>query len=75
MPPEDADKDRGHKFPFLASEMFNCEVNAILEKFFEAPEVKESDKSVTESKENSEEVEHIETEEAEPAQGEGADDQ
>lgn len=28
------------RFPFLASEIFNCEINAILDKFFDAPEKK-----------------------------------
>lgn len=41
MPPEDADKKRGHKYPFLSLEIFNCEINPLLEKFFEAPEPKE----------------------------------
>lgn len=45
MPPEDADKNRGHKFPFLASEIFNCELNTVLEKFFEAPKPVETEKS------------------------------
>ncbi len=40
MPPLDADHQRGHKFPFIASEIFNCEINQILDKFFEAPEKK-----------------------------------
>jgi len=45
MPAEDADNNRGHKFPFLASEIFNCELNTVLEKFFEAPIKPETDKA------------------------------
>jgi hypothetical protein len=26
------------RFPFLANEIFNCEINALLDKFFDAPE-------------------------------------
>lgn len=40
MPQADADHTTGHKFPFLAGEIFNCELSSILEKFFEAPEHK-----------------------------------
>jgi hypothetical protein len=38
MPPDDCSHDRGHKYPFLASEIFSCELPQIMEKFFEAPE-------------------------------------
>ena len=34
-----------HRFPFLASEIFNCELNTVLEKFFEAPIKPETDKA------------------------------
>jgi hypothetical protein len=27
-----------NRFPFLASEIFNCEINSLLDKFFDAPE-------------------------------------
>lgn len=37
MPSQDVDHARGHKFPFLSSEIFSCENNVILDKFFEAP--------------------------------------
>ena len=30
------------RYPFLALEIFNCEINPLLEKFFEAPEPKQS---------------------------------
>lgn len=36
MPLEDV-HNRGHKFPFLAGEIFNCEINQLLDRFFEAP--------------------------------------
>lgn len=42
MPGESAEHKRGHKYPFLALEIFNCEINPLLEKFFEAPEPKET---------------------------------
>ena len=48
MPPQDAEKNRGYKFPFLASEIFNCELNTVLEKFFEAPKPSETEKSTDE---------------------------
>ena len=28
-----------HRFPFIANEIFNCELNSVLDKFFEAPEL------------------------------------
>lgn len=37
MPTEEDGHDRGHKYPFIAGEIFNCEINQILDKFFEAP--------------------------------------
>jgi hypothetical protein len=37
MPTEEDGHCRGHKYPFLAGEIFNCEINQILDKFFEAP--------------------------------------
>jgi len=45
-PREDVSHARGHKYPFLSGEIFNCELSQILEKFFEAPEV---DKDATPS--------------------------
>jgi hypothetical protein len=47
MPPEDASQNRGHKFPFIASEIFNCEIHALLDKFF----VKDVEASKEEDKE------------------------
>ena len=40
MPKEDASHEVGHKYPFTVKEIFSCELNSILEKFFEAPEKK-----------------------------------
>jgi len=40
MPDEGSSHDVGHKFPFTVAEIFNCEVNTLTEKFFEAPERK-----------------------------------
>lgn len=39
LPPADCDHARGHKWPFLASEIFSFELTPIMDKFFEAPEV------------------------------------
>eukprot|EP00347_Sterkiella_histriomuscorum_P002974 403366086 len=36
MPPEGCSHDRGHKLPFVASEIFNCELNKINDIFFQA---------------------------------------
>ena len=37
MPTKEDGHNRGHKYPFIAGEIFNCEINQILDKFFEAP--------------------------------------
>lgn len=37
MPSKEDGHNRGHKYPFIAGEIFNCEINQILDKFFEAP--------------------------------------
>jgi hypothetical protein len=31
------------RFPFIASEIFNCEINSLLDKFFDAPEKKKDE--------------------------------
>jgi len=36
MPDEDEHK-RGHKYPFMANEVFNCDIQEVIEKFFMAP--------------------------------------
>jgi hypothetical protein len=36
------------RFPFVANEYFNCEVNSFLDKFFDAPE-EEEDSHITEA--------------------------
>eukprot|EP00347_Sterkiella_histriomuscorum_P000595 403375243 len=38
MPSEEDTHDRQHRFPFQANEIFGFEINAFLDKFFEAPE-------------------------------------
>lgn len=38
MPTPEDGHDRGHKYPFLAGEILNCEINEMLDKFFVAPE-------------------------------------
>lgn len=45
--PESDEHNRGHKYPFLASEIFSCEINPIIQKFFEAPEPKSSNDEET----------------------------
>lgn len=47
MPEKDEHK-RGHKFPFIANEVFNCDIQEVIEKFFippceDAPEEEEHD--------------------------------
>ena len=37
MPHKDDGHNRGRKYPFITGEIFNCEINQILDKFFEAP--------------------------------------
>lgn len=53
MPDEDASHDVGHKFPFTVNEIFNCELNHVFEKFFEAPEKKSNDSDSEEAKDTS----------------------
>ena len=45
--PEKDEQKRGHKYPFIAGEIFNCEINPMLEKFFEAPEPAQEAASTT----------------------------
>ena len=37
MPSENDSYARGHKFPFLTGEIFECNINQIIDKFFEPP--------------------------------------
>jgi hypothetical protein len=49
MPDKDDGHNRGRKYPFITVEIFNCEINQILDKFFEAPlKIKEAEKSQVE---------------------------
>ena len=41
------------RYPFLSSEIFNCELNTVLEKFFEAPEPPQPEKDEKEGAEKS----------------------
>lgn len=44
------------RFPFIASEIFNCEINSLLDKFFDAPEPKKkSEEDSTHEEEHDEE--------------------
>ena len=36
MPDKEDGHNRGRKYPFITGEIFNCEINQILDKFFEA---------------------------------------
>jgi hypothetical protein len=40
-----------NRFPFIASEIFNCEINALLDRFFDAPEQKKKESSDQEEEE------------------------
>jgi len=40
-----------NRFPFIASEIFNCEINALLDRFFDAPEPKKKEASDQEEEE------------------------
>jgi hypothetical protein len=52
MPPENCTHLRGHKLPFIASEIFNCEINQILDKFFDTKEEPLSDDEEEKREEN-----------------------
>ena len=44
MPEQEDGYQRGRKYPFITGEIFNCEINQIMDKFFEAPvKVKEEE--------------------------------
>jgi hypothetical protein len=43
MPPEEADHNRGYKYPFVVNEVFCCENSIITEAFF-IPSLVETDK-------------------------------
>jgi hypothetical protein len=46
MPTKEDGHNRGRKYPFITGEIFNCEINQILDKFFEAPQkIKEAEKN------------------------------
>jgi hypothetical protein len=53
------------RFPFLANEIFNCEINALLDKFFDAPETvprpkkEETSDAVTKPEEQKQEDEDV----------------
>lgn len=53
------------RYPFLSSEIFNCEHNAILEKFFEAPEIEASQETKTVETEEAEQDDTVEMQEPE----------
>jgi len=36
MPPADANHTRGHRYPYIASEVFGTEMSSIIEQFFES---------------------------------------
>lgn len=54
MPTPQDGHNRGHKYPFISGEIFNCEINQILDRFFEAPvKVKEAEDDKDSDAENS----------------------
>ena len=58
MPPVDATHDRGHKYPFIASEIFNCELNKVNDLFFSYNDKEEDEtpKQIKDSQDEDEEV-------------------
>lgn len=42
------------RFPFIASEIFNCEINQLLDRFFDAPEKQKKEESDPEDNEEEE---------------------
>ena len=52
MPSQDADHDRGHKFPFMANEVCQSDLNNFHEKFFKAPEPEEETPKDVENEED-----------------------
>lgn len=62
-------KFRFCRYPFLSLEIFNCEVNPLLEKFFEAPEPKQAADETT-NDDAEDEVNLDDKETSEPADAE-----
>lgn len=48
-----------YRFPFIASEIFNCEINQILDKFFEQPEQKEKPGQVSDQEDEEDDEKHV----------------
>ena len=58
MPTKEDGHNRGHKYPFISGEIFNCEINQILDKFFEAPvKVKQAPEPSADDDEDKDEAE------------------
>jgi hypothetical protein len=81
--PEEDEHDRGHKHPFLASELFNCDINEITEMFFIAPcddkqpELEEEEEDATKFESNYEkdhDESNTDSDEANSNEGEDAED-
>jgi len=66
MPTDEDGHNRGHKYPFISGEIFNLEINQILDKFFEVPSKQDDEKP-----EDKEEDKKSEKEDGSPVQ-EGA---
>ena len=60
MPAEDAEHKVGHKYPFRVSAIFDLELNAILDKFFEAAEPVSSDEKNEDGEEDNDTVKVVE---------------
>lgn len=56
MPPVDATHDRGHKLPFIASELFNCELSKLNDLFFTS---RAEEEEKTAAKQSLQEKKHV----------------
>jgi hypothetical protein len=43
-----------YRFPFTASEIFNCEINQLLDRFFDAPEEQKKEAPASDEEEDEE---------------------
>lgn len=49
IPEENDGHDRGHKYPFMASQIFSMEISSLLDHFFEAPARPDTAEQTTEA--------------------------
>ena len=68
MPTPQDGHNRGHKYPFISGEIFNCEINQLLDRFFEAPvKVKAEEEEKDSDAENSDDDKSAEKKKSEEA--------